>query len=658
MLDSTVPPPLDELLARREWVRRFARTLARDDATADDLAQDAMLAAIERPPQRADAPAGWLRRVTLRLAMNRARAVRRRESRETAASRAVASPATDDVVAAAESHRRVVEAVLALDEPYRTTILLRFFEDLPPRDVATRMGVPVETVRSRVRRAVEQLRTRLDDDHGGRRAAWLAPLLASGITDAPRVPIAAPAAGVMAMTTAQKAAVAVLTLLLLGAGAAVTLLPDGDAPAPRETARDDADVPAAQRRARNRAERPAGEAVTEAAPAGERVAATETPPADLLTRDVIVRVVDSQGAPVSGVRVHLNVTGGPRNYSPIEISDAEGRTKFRATADEASAWAEGEGLDGRAWRRKRSTVHVAANATTVDLVVVAQDWIRGRVVGEDGKPIYQAEIRALADGRSVWSQWSDSRGEFKIAVPPGGTYDVALCGMIGGRPRNDQFPELVAEVAGVAAGAKDVELVAKPATGKGRVRVRTVTSDGRPLAGVRVIVSTPTDWNPYGFAPTDADGLLVVDDVPDRRVRVAVETKFGESPPWEADGWVTPTGELLVRPGDAEVRLVFEAGRPLRGRVEYPEDYPRQPRPGPPQSYVVVEEDGRSVAGGYSDANQRFSVLVPARCRGPFRLVCGVSGEVEGRHRDFHAEAEDVPADAQDVVLKVVERKL
>ena len=63
-------------------------------------------------------------------------------------------------------------AEIALDEPYRTTVLLRFFEDLPPRRVAARMGVPVETVRSRVQRAVTQLRSRLDPDGDGRGAAW------------------------------------------------------------------------------------------------------------------------------------------------------------------------------------------------------------------------------------------------------------------------------------------------------------------------------------------------------------------------------------------------------------------------------------------------------------------------------------------------------
>src|SRR5262249_40197952 len=68
-----------------------------------------------------------------------------------------------------------------LDEPYRTALLLRFFDDLPPREVARRTGVPVETARARIRRGIEQLRGRLDAAHGGDGRAWklaLVPLIA------------------------------------------------------------------------------------------------------------------------------------------------------------------------------------------------------------------------------------------------------------------------------------------------------------------------------------------------------------------------------------------------------------------------------------------------------------------------------------------------
>ena len=79
-----------------------------------------------------------------------------------------------------ELRRAVGEAVLALDEPYRATIWLRFREQLPPREVARRMGVPVETVRTRSRRALHELRLELDRSYGDRQK-WvcvLAPVFA------------------------------------------------------------------------------------------------------------------------------------------------------------------------------------------------------------------------------------------------------------------------------------------------------------------------------------------------------------------------------------------------------------------------------------------------------------------------------------------------
>ncbi len=70
----------------------------------------------------------------------------------------------------------MVEALLALDEPLRTTLILRFLEELPPRAVAARMDIPVETVRSRTRRGLGVLREQLDRSFGDR-TSWCSALL-------------------------------------------------------------------------------------------------------------------------------------------------------------------------------------------------------------------------------------------------------------------------------------------------------------------------------------------------------------------------------------------------------------------------------------------------------------------------------------------------
>ena len=89
---------------------------------------------------------------------------------------AEALPPTDHLVAQAEAQHVVAKAVTALPEPYRTTVLLRYFESLSLSEVAKRMGSPVKTVQTRLTRAHALLRAALDREFGDRRA-WCVALL-------------------------------------------------------------------------------------------------------------------------------------------------------------------------------------------------------------------------------------------------------------------------------------------------------------------------------------------------------------------------------------------------------------------------------------------------------------------------------------------------
>jgi hypothetical protein len=122
--------------------------------------------------------------------------------------------------------------VLALEEPYRETVLLRYFENLPPRAIARRLAVPVETVRTRLKRALETLRARLDRDYGAR-GAWslaLVPFARAPLSPAPLVRLAESIPAVLSplvvMSTQAKLAgavgVALIAMWLLrGRGASV-----------------------------------------------------------------------------------------------------------------------------------------------------------------------------------------------------------------------------------------------------------------------------------------------------------------------------------------------------------------------------------------------------------------------------------------------------
>src|SRR6185369_2529638 len=93
-------------------------------------------------------------------------------------------PAADAVLERMQLHRRVAELVMALEEPYRTTLLLRFYEGRAAVDIAREAGVPEGTARWRISEGVRRLRERLDQEPGGRPrwAGLLAPLAAPSQT--------------------------------------------------------------------------------------------------------------------------------------------------------------------------------------------------------------------------------------------------------------------------------------------------------------------------------------------------------------------------------------------------------------------------------------------------------------------------------------------
>ncbi len=228
LVPSTSSTP-EALLAERAWVRRVAGAIAGNDPDADDIAQDAWVSALRAPPTGGGTGRTWFRRVLRNRFAETLRGGARRRRREEAVAQPEALPSTEEIVARAEAHRRVVEAVFALDEPWRTTIVLRFFEELTPAEIAARAGVPADTVRARVRRGVELLRESLAprDD---RRAAWVVLLGPVGGSQALRdaahasspasvSSLSAPSGGIALSSSTTKSVAAVVCLLAI-AGAA------------------------------------------------------------------------------------------------------------------------------------------------------------------------------------------------------------------------------------------------------------------------------------------------------------------------------------------------------------------------------------------------------------------------------------------------------
>jgi RNA polymerase sigma-70 factor (ECF subfamily) len=153
-----------EALFRHHWPRayRAAYLVVHDSAAAEDIAQEAFLAAV-RALDRFDRrrPFGpWLHRIVVNRAIDwsRARALRR-ESGE-AALELVAAPAAPD-----NPHSRTLVAALAeLSPEHRAVIVLRHLLEYTPGEIADLLGLPRGTVNSRLRRGLDELAGQLEEE--------------------------------------------------------------------------------------------------------------------------------------------------------------------------------------------------------------------------------------------------------------------------------------------------------------------------------------------------------------------------------------------------------------------------------------------------------------------------------------------------------------
>jgi RNA polymerase sigma factor (sigma-70 family) len=177
MTQPSAPVTIEALLSQSDWVRRLAYSLTRDPAEADDLVQETWLVVAQHPPAHASNLKSWLRAVMKNVRRRRWRGEMRRAKREHAVAESEVAGDVAELAARASMLSKVAGHVHALDEAQRTVVLLRYFDDLPPRKIAERLGVPVNTVNSRIQRAHARLQELLRDEFGDGWAAALLPLL-------------------------------------------------------------------------------------------------------------------------------------------------------------------------------------------------------------------------------------------------------------------------------------------------------------------------------------------------------------------------------------------------------------------------------------------------------------------------------------------------
>lgn len=168
---------LEVLLRETTWMKRLAARLIDTSSDADDLVSETYLAAVKKPFEDRDRAKGWMARVLRNRAARRLDRRRRGSIVERAAARPDAIDGHEGTLERLEIHELLVRAVRGLDEPFRSTIVARYFEGLDTPDIARRMNVDVGTVRSRLSRATTRLRERLTSDFGGDTEAWRSMLL-------------------------------------------------------------------------------------------------------------------------------------------------------------------------------------------------------------------------------------------------------------------------------------------------------------------------------------------------------------------------------------------------------------------------------------------------------------------------------------------------
>ena len=560
------PDPLDvrEIVAHQGFLRALARGLVGAGADADDLVQRTYLRVLERAPARPLHLRAWLRRVVLRLARDERRADERRLARDVAGSGAAGSETApaDALVQRMELHQRLVALVLALDPPYRSIVLLHHFDGLTVAKAAERLGVPLETARTRLRRTLQTLRAQLDAKLGGGEAT-LAALL--------------PFLGVPLVSTTTKLSLAAASLVLFG-GVVLWRLGAGDSAASRVDATGGPAAPVAAADAAARGV-PSTEVAAAERTAVER-AAVAPPGADAIAAGCgalhlkTVWMEDGRVAPRTHVRWTAAVEGdhGPFPTTRRAVTDERGELLVRDVAPGrfvlVAAGFDGDGAEtGVAPTPCSREVAVrAGEVVEATLALPLGVVVEGEVVDGAERPVAGASIwlgdsnQSFSDGALVAS--SDEHGRFRLE-------SVAPLHYLAARAPGFATTGAIAATFGLdRSHLRKVRLVLGQRGGA--LRGRVVDGAGRPVAGALLVAvgEERGSWlnsdgsigagPPPCSARSGADGRFEIAALPLGEASVAAL----------ADGFAPRTENVRIEGGDAAEReLVLTKGGSLVGTV-------------------------------------------------------------------------------------------
>lgn len=637
---SVLAVDTEELLRHAGWVRALARQLVRDSHRADDLAQETMLAALRSPPRRSVDLRRWLAVVLRNTVRLTHRAEARRNARERRAAVPEELPPTSELVERLGAHQLLVDEVQRLDEPYRSVVLMRYFEGASLRSIAQHFAVPVSTINTRLRRAIVVLRSRLDRRCGSRRA-WVAALLPlAERTPRPVPSLAAP--GVVAWT---------LSLVTLGVVGAWMWSSLGEATEP---------IPVAPQVAEVRPEEPGRGSSLDTSVARSKVPGSSQGDPGLLDA-VRGRVVDPEGTPLAGVEIGFvryrpgdsfpaarlrrdgavaGLREGVREPVAVARSNASGLFALSVAGPDGRVEVTDPGwatvLAGVSWQGlDRACTVVAAPVTAVHGVVFAPDGSRlsGASIALELPEGFRGRLRRALDHSVVqgWDAASDEAGRFELPrVPDLRDAVVSVkapgCATLKRLLRFARF---------------DLEYHLLPVAPGLLVRGRVVRGDGVPLPGAAVALgpdlSTVTDeagefvFPRTGFTASTitaiAEGYMPVNAVvpdEDEPLQIVVEDPLAEI-----------AGKVVGQDGDPVAGAwVWIANPTLFAEGE--------------NRSLVAESIAAGVESSWNVAvsDLRGSFRIPSLSRDDYVLRASVAGSAR------FAELGPVAAGSNDVVLR------
>jgi len=151
------------------WVRGVIFGVLGDQDRVDDVAQEVWTTLWERIGSLRDVNRWrpWLYRLARNAAIDAGRERVRRRSRISSGEAALSSQAVekpaDGAMIRDERQSGVLEAIQALQELYREPFVLRHLNDWSYQEIAELMGMPVDSVETRLVRARRMLREALKD---------------------------------------------------------------------------------------------------------------------------------------------------------------------------------------------------------------------------------------------------------------------------------------------------------------------------------------------------------------------------------------------------------------------------------------------------------------------------------------------------------------